>query len=352
MAILFKITLLFQVLFGYISAKGVQCITKKNWLGVVMVFLSIACPFAFTAKWSPLEYNSFIELICDFGNFYLGFVLYFSIFCVLVFIISKFKKNLNLPKVLSIGLIGVLIILAAGYFNAITPRLKKITINGSSENLKICFVSDMHLGCINTHRINKRVAKLIKKAEPDVVILGGDIVDLKSIENYGDDLVKILKNVTSKYKTYAVIGNHEFYAGANECIQLLRKSGVEMLLDNFVEFGNITIAGRLDRVVGDRLPLNKIIPPNTKNLIVVDHSPDFLSESIRNNAFLHLSGHTHGGQIFPINMLVYLMYGETGKLKKIENTFCYITYGAGFWGPPYRIGSSSEVVLIKLKKDS
>ena len=351
MALLFKITLIFQVLFGYISAKGVQCITKKNWPGAIIVLLSIAAPFAFTAKWSPLEYNPLIELICDFGNFYLGFILYFSIFCVLVFAISKFKRNLNLPKILSIGLICVLIILAAGYFNAITPRLKKITINGSSENLKICFVSDMHLGCINTHRINKRVAKLIKKADPDVVILGGDIVDVKSIENYGDDLVKILKNVTSKYKTYAVIGNHEIYAGANECIQLLRKAGVEMLLDSSVEFENITIVGRLDRVVGDRLPLNKIIPPNPKNLIVVDHSPDFLYESIRNNAFLHLSGHTHGGQMFPMNILVYFIYGSTGTLQKIENTFCYITCGAGFWGPPYRIGSIPEVVLIKLKKE-
>ncbi|MDR2410045.1 MAG: metallophosphoesterase, partial [Bacteroidales bacterium] len=153
---------------------------------------------------------------------------------------------------------------------------------------------------------------------------------------------------SSKYKTYTILGNHELYTGHQDCVNLLKKARISLLLDDYIILNSVVIAGRLDRNVYYRKSLREIIPADAKNLIVVDHEPDSIDESAENNALLHLSGHTHAGQMFPISLVTGFMYKPTGILGKIKNTYFYITNGAGFWGPPYRIGNIPEVALVKL----
>ena len=353
MALFFTVFAFVQVLAGYICAKGIYFITKMNWLGAIVVLLSVSIPFSVFAMHNALKCKWLLDLICYTGYIYLGFILYFSLFCILTFIAYKINSDINLQKTLLFELIAVIVILIVGYINAINPRLRKITIPAAS-NLRICFVSDIHVGSINTKNILDKVCKYIKQANPDIVVLGGDTIDIKGITDYSDDFLKISKQITSEYKTYAVIGNHELYTGAQDCINLLKKSGISMLLDNCVDIGEYSIVGRLDKNILTRKNLQEIISENNvnkKHMIVVDHAPDSIYESVQNGAFLHLSGHTHGGQMFPINFITNFIYEQTGKLGKINDTRFYITYGAGFWGPPYRVGSSPEVVLIELKKE-
>lgn len=349
MALFFTVFAFAQVLAGYVCAKGIYCITKMNWLGAIVMLLSVSVPFSVFVLHRSLKCAWLINLICYTGYIYLGFLLYFSIFCILAFIAYKLNSDINLQKTLLIGLIIIVLTLVAGYINAINPRLKKITIPADS-NLRICFVSDIHIGSINTEKIFDNVLKHIEEANPDIVILGGDTIDIKGITDYSDNFIKNAKKITSKCKIYAVIGNHELYTGAQDCVNLLKKSGISLLLDDFANIGDYTLVGRLDKNILSRKKLQEIIPANKKHLIVVDHSPDSIYESAQNGAFLHLSGHTHGGQMFPINFITDFLYEPTGKLGKIGDTYFYITYGAGFWGPPYRVGNSPEVVLIDLKK--
>jgi hypothetical protein len=117
-----------------------------------------------------------------------------------------------------------------------------------------------------------------------------------------------------------------------------------------VQVKGFNIVGRVDRIVLSKKSLSKIISGNEKNLIIVDHTPSDIGESVKHHALLHLSGHTHGGQVFPMNLIVNHLFGPTGDLKKIQDTYAYITYGAGFWGPPYRIGNIPEVMLINISK--
>ncbi|MBR1733998.1 MAG: metallophosphoesterase [Alphaproteobacteria bacterium] len=346
---MFTIFAVLQVLAGYICAKGIFYITKINWLSVLIVLFSVTIPFSVFVMHKSIKCEWLLDLICYTGYLYLGFILYFSMFCILAFIVYQLKHDINLRNFLSIGLGSVIIILFFGYLNAINPQLKKLTIP-SNSNLRMCFVSDIHVGSINTIHILNTVVKNIRKANPDIVILGGDIIDIKGISTYKDDFINIISPIVSQYKTYAVIGNHELYTGAQDCINLMRKAGITVLLDKSITFNDFTIIGRLDKTISNRKKLNEIIPADKKNLIVIDHSPDSIDESIRNQAFLHLSGHTHGGQMFPMNLVVRYMYKPTGTLDKINNTYYYITYGAGFWGPPYRIGNSPEVMLIELTK--
>lgn len=349
MIIIFTIILVLQIFAGYICAKGIYCITKITWLSVLIVLLSITAPLAFGEIRNSLKCYWLTDLLCDVGYFYLGFTLYFSIFCILVFIVYKFNNAIDLRKILSFGLFTVLLVLLCGYINALNPRLKKIKIP-YNRNLKICFVSDIHVGSINTMTILKKVTLLVERVNPDILILGGDIFDTRGLRNYGDKFVNIMSKITQKYKTYAVIGNHEIFTGAQECINLMKRTGIYMLLDNCITVDSINIIGRLDKMIYNRKSLSKIIPTDKKDVLIVDHSPDSIDESIENNVFLHLSGHTHGGQMFPLNFLTSYLYKPTAMLDKIKNTYFYISTGAGFWGPPYRIGNTPEVVLIELGK--
>ena len=158
------------------------------------------------------------------------------------------------------------------------------------------------------------------------------------------------KKITSKYDTYTVIGNHEIYAGVEDCVRLLKKAGIKILIDKVAQVKGFNIVGRVDKTVRSRKSLSQILSGKEKNLVVVDHTPSDIEESANHGALLHLSGQTHAGQTFPMNFIVDYLFGPTGDLRKVKNTYAYVTNGAGFWGPPYRIGNIPEVVLIKISR--
>lgn len=350
MAVVFVLIAILQVLAGYFCAKVIQYVTKKTWLGTLAMFFTIVPAVSIYLKKSLIHGEWFTNIFCYLGYVYLGFILYFPMYCVAAFIFHKFYNKIKLKKILAAGFVLVPALLLGGYLNAINPRLKTINIEADSD-LKICFVSDIHVGCINTKHIMNRVADCIKRANPDVVVFGGDVLDIEALKVYEKTFTDIMqKKITSKYDTYTVIGNHEIYAGVHDCIRLLKKAGIKVLIDEVAEVKGFNIAGRVDRTVRSRKSLSQIIPNNVKNLIVVDHTPSSIHESAQHHALLHLSGHTHGGQTFPMNFVVNYLFGPTGDLKKVQDTYAYITYGAGFWGPPYRIGNIPEVVLVNISK--
>lgn len=352
MAVVIHMFFIVQILAGYICAKGIFCITQKTWLSVLAMLLSLTCVASFLAMTKDsTKFTWLLDGICYVGYVYLGFIVYFSVGCIAGFIFSKFCPSIELSKILSAVLVGVILILFAGYINAINPRLKKLTIP-CSVNMKICFLSDIHVGSIGTNITLSKITKMINQIKPDLIILGGDVLDKKGVRDYQNKFIRVFSKITSKYKTVAVVGNHELYTGLDECLAILRKAGISVLIDENISVNGVNIVGRMDCSVFRRKPLSKILPKNNLPTIVVDHSPEAIDEAVSSFAFLQLSGHTHGGQIFPLNIATSLMYEPTGVLEMIKATYLYISYGAGFWGPPYRIGTIPEVVSIELRKTS
>ena len=348
MQILIKIFFVLQILAGYICARGLYCITNRVWIGVLAMLMTVSVPLSMGILHASVKCGKFLNIIVHIGYLYLGFILYFSIICVLVYILHCLFK-FDLGKALWIGFFGVFLILSAGYFNAMHPAVKRITISAKT-NAKICFISDIHAGSINTVSILQNIARTIDWIKPDLVIFGGDTVDRNALDVYNEDFVKIMSGITAKYKVYAIVGNHEFFAGLWDSVKLMQKAGIKVLMDESINEGDLTIVGRIDAMLNDRKHLEDIIPAEHNDLIVVDHTPSAINESVDNHALLHLSGHTHGGQLFPLNFLTDIMFKPTGMLDKIDDTNYYITTGVGFWGPPYRIGHRPEIVVVQLKK--
>ena len=336
------------VLAGYLSAKCIFIATKRMWLGVVTVMLSTTFPFAMSLMHLGIPCNWLLDILCYIGYISIGFFMYFSMYCLCIFAVKLFWKQLNLQKAFLFGVAGVACLLCYGYFNAVNPRLKVIEIPAET-NAKICFVSDIHVGSISTVKLLNRVIDKINETNADFVIFGGDTLDLNALLNYKDEFLQGMAKINKP--KFAVIGNHEIYAGALESVEVMKQAGIHVLLDEVEDIGDLTIVGRIDSTYPQRASLVQIMPKNRKNVIVVDHAPKEINESVKQHAILHLSGHTHDGQMFPMNFVTEFTYKiKTGILRKLQDTYCYITPGAGFWGPPFRIGNYPEVVLVRLKQ--
>ncbi len=131
----------------------------------------------------------------------------------------------------------------------------------------------------------------------------------------------------------------------------IREAKIKLLEDKCIDMKEYKIIWRLDPSITNRKSIDRILKDemsewenHKQDIVVVDHKPDGMTESIEKGVILHLSGHTHNGQLFPINFITQMLYGETSVLKNLK-THTYISNGIGFWGPPYRIPYTTEIVV-------
>jgi hypothetical protein len=222
--------------------------------------------------------------------------------------------------------------------------------------LRIAAVSDIHLGSIIRKRSLKKMSGMIKDLKPDLVLLLGDIVDGEIGPVLRGDLLQYFTWPRCVDGLYAITGNHEFIGGANRTIPYIESKGIRVLKDEMVTIeGGIQIIGRIDRdsyrfYRKERMPLGELmkLADTTKPVILLDHQPFHLDETAKYDIDLELSGHTHNGQMWPLNYVTRMIYELSyGYLKK-RNTNFIVSSGYGLWGPRIRSGSRSEVLLINL----
>ncbi|MDD3079400.1 MAG: metallophosphoesterase [Paludibacter sp.] len=217
------------------------------------------------------------------------------------------------------------------------------------KKIRIVAASDIHLGVsIDKSRLKKYVS-LMNAQNPDIVLLAGDVSDRSTIPLVKQKMEEEFWQIKAPMGIYAVSGNHEYYSeNPYATAQYLQKSGITFLRDSVALVDNdFYVVGRDDKTNHHRKTLAEIekgIDP-AKPVILLDHQP-FNLEAAENNVDLQISGHTHDGQFFPGNWFVKRMYElGHGYLKK-GKTHYYVSSGLGLWGPQYRIGTQSELVVI------
>ena len=245
-----------------------------------------------------------------------------------------------------------MLLVTYGFINARNPVIKKLNINipkkaGDLKELNIAMVSDIHIGMLIKHRMVGRLAKMIKSIKPDIVLFAGDILDevIDPVVKYnlGDPLMFI----DAPLGKYAITGNHEFIGGAKRSVAYIESLGIKVLMDESIVVANaFNLIGRIDRD-GARFGGNKRKElPELMNgvdkslpIIMMDHQPFHLDQSEALGIDLHLSGHTHHGQMWPINHITKAIYKLSWGYLKQGNTHYYVSCGYGSWGPPVRIGN-------------
>ncbi|MCV3395940.1 metallophosphoesterase [Campylobacter lari] len=244
-----------------------------------------------------------------------------------------------------------------GFVNAIsTPKVNEvdIKIKNLKNDLNIALLSDVHLGKNLGEDFLKTLIDEINALNADLIIIAGDLIDA-DIDSL--DYINLLQNFKSKYGTYYVYGNHEYYNGFEKISTKLKElKNFKVLEDESIDFGDFTLSGTLD-LAAKRLGFKESNIEKIKTQInqekvniLITHQPKYVKTYDVSGFDLILSGHTHAGQIFPFSLLVYLEQGFVHGLYKLsKDSLLYVSSGAGFWGPAVRFLAPSEIALIKLK---
>lgn len=249
----------------------------------------------------------------------------------------------------------VAIVLIVGRCNFGNKKIEHLNISlnkkANVETLKIVAASDFHLGYSINKSDLKEMVDLINSQNPDIILLAGDIADMHSQPLVEQNMKEEFLQFRAPLGVYAVVGNHECYGDTENTVEYLRSAGIIVLRDSIVHLSNdIYIAGRNDKTIRNRKNLNELLADfdKQKTVILLDHQPFNLEQAQENGVDLQISGHTHGGQLFPFTLITKFIYEKQhGYLKKGE-THYYISSGIGGWGAKLRIGSQSEIVDITL----
>jgi hypothetical protein len=359
----------------YIVRRGWQALSGTGFFRTIMLIFFLLLILSFVAGRILIARlpGPFAEAVALTGNTYLAMMDFLFLFVVLIdflrvinaffpffpkFIQHNGRKAALITFFFVMG--STMIILLAGAINAARPRLHKLDISipkpaGKIETLNIVVVSDIHLSpIIRNERLDKIVGQ-INSLGPDLVLLPGDIVNEDTSQKELEEMAVTLRKLRPRFGAFAATGNHEYFGGIARNLKYIRQGNVAVLEDEAVCVANsFYVVGRKDRTSlrpGERRkPLKEIMDGLDRRLpiLLLDHQPVSFAESEENGVDLQVSGHTHNGQIFPINLINKLVYKVNYGYYRQGMTQYYVSSGVGTWGPPIRVGSVPEIVQIRV----
>ncbi|KQX59045.1 MULTISPECIES: metallophosphoesterase [unclassified Streptomyces] len=237
------------------------------------------------------------------------------------------------------------------------PRIKRVTvplakIPRAVHGYRIAVVSDIHLGPILGRAHTQRIVDTINSAQPDLIAVVGDLVD-GTVQDLGS-AAEPLARLRARHGSFFVTGNHEYFSGADAWVDHVRELGLHPLRNERVEIaagfdlaGVDDVAGESEghgpdfgRALGDR--------DRARAAVLLAHQPIVVHDAVRHGVDLQLSGHTHGGQLWPGNYLAELANPTVAGLERYGDTQLYVSRGAGAWGPPVRVGAPSDITIVEL----
>jgi predicted MPP superfamily phosphohydrolase len=301
------------------------------------------------------------------AGYLLPFYLYLFLFMLVMDIFLLFNRlfkmipyeTLRSSRVKKISLISILslsfAVVGAGIINFNTIRTSEYRIqiprrSSPMTHLRIAFAADFHLQERTGIRFVRRFVAKIKAADPDIMIFGGDIIEGDRDDGSIREYESVLSEIKPKYGVYGVLGNHEYYSGQDNG-NFFQKAGINVLSDSAVAIDRAFIlAGRYDSHFMGRKPVSDLLSssPDSLPLILVDHRPTEIDEVSLSKADIQLSGHTHNGQMFPINLITRKVYQLSWGHMKKRNTHFFVTSGIRLWGPPVRTTGKSEIMVIDI----
>ena len=236
------------------------------------------------------------------------------------------------------------------------PRVKHVTVPlaklpRSAHGFRIAVVSDIHLGPVLGRGFAQKVVDTINATQPDLIAVVGDLVD-GSVKDLGPAAAP-LAQLKARHGSFFVTGNHEYFSGAAQWVEEVRELGIHPLENARVEVNGFDLAGVNDlqgesegqgpdfgKALGDR--------DTARACVLLAHQPVQIHDAVRHGVDLQLSGHTHGGQLWPGNFIAELANPTVAGLERYGDTQLYVSRGAGAWGPPVRVGAPSDITVVEL----
>ncbi|MDR2774756.1 MAG: metallophosphoesterase [Tannerella sp.] len=358
--------IVFFLLFGsyllgniYIFVRGMQFLGQISltfkwiygisyWAGALMLFA------VFALRNSRHITFSLGQVLFYTGSGWLVFTLYMVIFLAGTDLIKVFNSSFRYGFLTSLLLTLSLLIYGYIRYQHLDKQVFNIHINKpliNKEKIRIIAISDWHLGLGTDMKRLKRDVDLINAEKPDVIIIGGDLIDNSITPVVGRGMDRELNRLHADMGIYMAPGNHEYISGIEECTGFINKTQIKLLRDSIVTLTcGLQIIGRDDRSNRNRLTINEIakLIDKSQPVVLIDHQPYGLNEVEAAEAVdIQFSGHTHHGQVFPLSLLTDYLFDISYGYEKRGNTNFYVSSGFALWGPPLRIGTCSEMVVFE-----
>ena len=324
------------------------------------VFFIIAALLFFADKFLGryVAFDPLAFMISYLGSVWFGIIsIAFTLFVfqyVLVLVIPARARSITLIFVILVFIVSAYAI----YNGSRYPRIKELTIpiyglSGDWSGFVIIQLSDLHLQKWRSEKWLRHVVEETNRQDPDLVLITGDL-----IEEHMDrcqKFVPVLREIKSKHGVFAITGNHEFYSGIENFLAFSKKAEIRVIRNEKVRIGHhLNIIGMDDltgQMFSSRRPdLETLLEDCNPDepIILLTHRPEEFEQLNEMGVDLQLSGHTHAGQIPPMDLIVFLVYKYPYGLYHHGSCFIYTTCGTGIWGPPMRLFSRSEIVRIVL----
>jgi predicted MPP superfamily phosphohydrolase len=252
------------------------------------------------------------------------------------------------------------LISVGGYFNSMYLRDTKlnITVEGLTEEINAVHLTDIHIGHFRTNGFLDKLVDKTNAQDPDLILLTGDYLDSKYAlkPEYFNPLKRL------KAPVYFVDGNHDHSTHNDSIVALMKKAGVNVLDNQVANYKQLQIVG-LTHMIADRATYDMHASGNNPTIqetlptlnidknrpsILLHHAPNGIKYASEAGIDLYLAGHTHAGQIFPFNLIAKMIFDYNSGLHTYNKTKIFVSEGVGTFGPPFRIGTRSEIISIKL----
>lgn len=255
-----------------------------------------------------------------------------------------------------------LVLLIYGYWNSHNAKIKSYAVSlnkPAAAPFRIAAVSDIHIGADMSAARLAKIADRINGFSPSLIFIAGDTID-HDIRDFSEKHKEAFKKLSAPYGVYAVMGNHEYYSGdPDEIIDVFNQAGMTVLKDEaeYIEALGVYVLGRdslrhTNSDGSERKSIDELAPlieDKEKPVIILDHVPKGTKDGEKIGADIQISGHTHDGQFFPVNFIVRAMYPLSSGMLDINGFHFFVSSGLGLWGPPMRVGTDSEILIIDVK---
>jgi predicted MPP superfamily phosphohydrolase len=340
-------------------------------LRVILILLVVSFPIArILARY---DFNAFNYSLTFISSTWMGLSLYFFLFSLgselwlTLFKIIHFSPKVFIQRPLfyrrvlvaciAAGVLGVggVALQEARNLGVTRVDISLRALPPEMDGFSLVQVSDVHYGMLTTNRELSRMVDRVNGLHPDIVVITGDLVD-ESISHM-EEMKVPLSHLESRDGVFAITGNHEYYAGVERAIAIMKGVNIRVLRNEAQGLrGGLQILGIDDptgsRRMGELAPdfdrLISTLDPQ-KPSILLFHQPILFEKAASLGIGLQLSGHTHGGQLFPIRYISQLIYPRTPGLHQIGKSYLYVSLGTGTWGPPMRLKAPPELVYIRLR---
>jgi predicted MPP superfamily phosphohydrolase len=343
----------------WITLWGAPAGTRLTILRAVVTLLSVS--FVTASLLAFRYFNGPVRLFYELASLWLGtfnFLFGAACLCWIAFPVVRFA-GLRVSRQDIAGTLFGLALLASlyGIVNAAAIRVKRVTVKlpglpASWRGRVAALVTDTHLGHIKGYRFLARLVGMLRQLKADVVFISGDLFDGTKVDP--GRLVSPWKQLSPRFGSYFVTGNHEEFSDPAKYLEAIEDSGIHVLRNEKINLDGLQVVGVRYGETGDAKHFQSILEraelDRDRASVLLTHVPQGLPIAEKQGISLQLSGHTHGGQMFPFTWFTSRIFGEyTYGLKKFGELFVYTSSGAGTWGPPMRVCTRPEIVLISFE---